>query len=155
MKLPMYIEQKNEASKLLFYNEVKNLEFTEMIENMNIKHLINLKERDKKLTDIGKKLFKKHPLIKPKLIFKKKGTLILSQEEINNLLTSSDERIRKKVKIFEWSLIIHFRNRSYKIKFPFWKAKSNKVEERSHEYKKEFLSEEEIELLLNGLKEGG
>jgi hypothetical protein len=71
------LERNKEASKLSFRKEIRNLEFSEMIGNMNRFFCIDFKKRDRVLVKIGKKLFKKHPehkLLRIRII--KKGIII-------------------------------------------------------------------------------
>jgi hypothetical protein len=107
----LYLLEKNiNVSKLSFNKEVNLLEFVEIIDNMDIAHLIDCKKRDILLKKRGKQLFKKHPQRKHKiyleirhetrvcsqakidsLLYNNK-TEILSQEEIDRILTPIDKQ---------------------------------------------------------------
>jgi hypothetical protein len=92
------IELKKVPCNMIFKEEIKLLEFIEMIGDMNIDICINSNERDKKLIEIGKKNSKEHPVQKKMKNNKKRyrclfhesinfETKVLSQEEIDQLLT--------------------------------------------------------------------
>jgi hypothetical protein len=115
------IEQKNGLSKLQFDCKVTSLEFTDSIGGMDEKCFIDKNERGKKLNIIGKRLFRKHPVKKNRLL---KISLIEdvkapSQGEIDELLTSKNKKHKK---LYEWSLVIYFKGKTYKLKMPFRKT---------------------------------
>jgi hypothetical protein len=131
----------NGNSKLSFENEVQNLEFIQIIGDMDISVYTNPQIREKHLLDIGKKLLvniilkdnrniidnEKSVLIKKNNIFRIRiiqEMKLLSQKEINDLLMTVDDynklslinKIIHKIKplfIYEWYLIILIKNKEY------------------------------------------
>ena len=126
----LLLEYKEGANKLKFKNKIISFVFTEIIGKMNVSHCINTAKRNKYLLRYGKKLFKKHPLLKKKneirLKIEHEITGELAGYEIMRLLTPINPpkyyfiiRIIEKIKGFfeylsEWKIIISINNIDYK-----------------------------------------
>ncbi|GHU04588.1 hypothetical protein AGMMS49960_20440 [Betaproteobacteria bacterium] len=80
---------------LIFKGEIKLLEFTEMIGDMNINICVNPIERDKKLLEIGKKNFKEKIIIR-KIINDTTEVLSKLLSQINIGYTSQKSRRNSK-----------------------------------------------------------
>jgi hypothetical protein len=63
------LELNQKKSKLLFKNEVQNLEFNELIGNMDISAYTNPKIREKYLLEIGKKLLARKINLRKRIIY--------------------------------------------------------------------------------------
>jgi hypothetical protein len=122
------LEYKEKVNNLKFKDKINSLEFTDIIGKMNISHSINTNKRNKYLFRHGKKLFRKHPLIKKKTKIKVRIDRYLSKLtdiDIIELLTplnpSKGYFIKKgicKIKVFyrelcEWNLVISINNIDY------------------------------------------
>jgi hypothetical protein len=80
--------EQNRSTKISFEKEVKSIEFTETIANMDSTLNMDPKKRDIYLHKHGKELFEKYPLCNdkyPSLNIRHEGQL--SQDEIESLLT--------------------------------------------------------------------
>lgn len=126
----LLLEYKEGVNKLKFKNKIISFVFTEIIGKMNVSHCVNMIKRNKYLLRYGKKLFKKHPLLKKKneirLEIRRERGGELAGYEIMRLLTPINPpkyyfiiRIIKKIKGFfeylsEWKLIISINNIDYK-----------------------------------------
>jgi hypothetical protein len=164
-----YLEHKMNISNLVFYNEVNYLEFVQKVGDMDITHLIDYKKRDLFLRKHGKNLFKnikerKQRKQKKLFIEIRHETKILTQEEIDSLLTVVGEKIKlfykikNKIKWFyrdcsEWRIVIYKNNIYYKFglsgieKIDYnTKIINNKSKARG------VLSQEEIDMLLTPIK---
>ena len=108
------IEYKKGSSKLVFNKETIPIEFTETIGKMNENISLNQEKRTKKLISIGKKLFKKHPIIKLRI---EKDIKTIFQKDDEELL-SEKETIRVK-NLYKWILLIYYKNKLFKIGFPY------------------------------------
>jgi hypothetical protein len=148
------IEEKDEPSKFIFSGELKSMEFTETIGKMDKNVLLDQEKRDKELIKIGKDLFKKHPVKKKKIVKIRieKELNILSQQEIDELLTGKKGTRLKK--LYRWLLVIYFKGERYKMRFPYKKIEYEDIKEIDRPYTKEVLSKEEIDMLLEEIKEG-
>ena len=132
------LEQNKDPAKVTFEKEVKLIEFTETIDNMDSNLNYDQKKRDIFLFKHGKKLFKRFKLRKTKKrnIFFQLEPRILTQAEIDELLTAVEiypfpkviismiiltfKGIITKIKygyrhICEWKLVIRKNNVVYKI----------------------------------------
>jgi hypothetical protein len=126
----LLLEYKQGANKLKFKNKIISLVFTELIGKMNLSHSINMIKRDKYLLRYGKKLFRKHPLLKKKnkisLVIERERGGELAGYELMKLLTPVYPpkyyfilKMIDKIKGFfeylsEWKLIISINNIDYK-----------------------------------------
>jgi hypothetical protein len=164
MNLLSYHKAKNSLS---FKKEVQNLEFIDLIGNMEKKAFTEPAIREKYLLDIGKKLFTKKKLKKNVFlqIKLKRKTRLLSQNDIDNLLFTDDEykkwslikKIKNKIRtlfirvnIYNYYLLISIRGKEYKIFEKKAKAKINLNNTQRFIYK-EVLSREELDLLLTDI----
>jgi flagellar biosynthesis regulator FlbT len=88
--LPYFEFEGDDNKKLIFKKEVKNIEFFELIGDMNLNVYTHPEMREKSLLKIGKKLLKNHTWKNNKIFRKKieREIEVLSQDEIDMLLTS-------------------------------------------------------------------
>jgi hypothetical protein len=148
------IEQNKEANGLSFQGEIKELEFTENIGGMDKNICVDKDKRDKELINIGKKLFKR-PLVRLNKIFKimiLNNAKFLSQEEIDGLLTANNRDNDKTKRLYTRSLVIYFCGKEYRIGFSSKKLIHQNHETSTESNKREVLSEKEISVLLEELK---
>jgi len=176
-----YLELNKNTGNSTFNNEVQSLEFVQKIGNKEF--LTDYKKRDSFLMKLGKQLFRKFKNKKPenkhKLSIKiKREVRVLSQKEIDYLLTSVDietykkrivfYKIKSKIRQFfyncsEWTIIISKNNIVYKFslrgfeKKDYTKKYNKKYDEirrsRINLDKNEVLLQEEINQLLTEIKE--
>jgi len=166
-----YLEQNKNIGNTVFNDEVKSYEFVQKIGDMDITHLKDYKKRDLFLKKHGKKLLGKFKNKKPNInknkfsIRIKHETRILSMEDIDNLLTTVDEKInildkiKKNIKMFygdcsEWKIIISKNNIDYKISLDgIEKWDYNKTCDLGIENIIDgVLSQEEIDMLLTPIE---
>jgi len=159
------LDSTKERTALSFQREAQNIEFNQIIGEMDANCHTNSKKRDEILANLGKRLFKKHPLVKSRnTIFSIriiKRTRILSQKEIDSLLLSVKSnifrlffmefnyRIIGKIRdILEWRISIWYKNKSYVIGFR--KNRKNKLSTifNSGHNMEEIFSKEELDFLL-------
>jgi len=170
----MYMElldSSKEKAALSFNKEARNIEFNQLIGKMDANCRANSKLRDEILVNLGKRLFKKHPPLKPKnRLFSVriiKWTRLLSQKEIESLLLPAKASIFRvfisrlqyrtiwKIKdILWWEISIWFKNKSYVISLRK-KRKTKPYLTDSFERPKitEVLTQDEINMLLKPLDE--
>jgi hypothetical protein len=161
------LELDKNKNALSFCKEALNIEFTEVIGNMDTLCCISSKKRDEILRKMGKELLKKYIKYEKRKKFGisiNKWTKVLSQKEIDELLTVVDRRriprILYKLKhVFDfknfywWEIIIRYKGRSWEI--GIFKDKKVKTQaSNNNEYKRiEVLSEEEIDELLTAIND--
>ena len=128
------LEKGKEPAKLVFHKEVSSLEFVEKIGTID--NAAVAVERNKELARIGKELFDRHPARKSKKWRAKKfsiaiytRTAVLSQNEIDLLLTGTEKEVKKIMKNskkYERELVIRFFGKIYCIRFPLkWNRSQN------------------------------
>jgi len=177
----LYLELNKNTGNSTFNNEVQSLEFVQKIGNKEF--LTDYKKRDSFLMKLGRQLLRKFKNKKPenknKLCIKlKREVRVLSQKEIDYLLTSVDietykkrivfYKIKSKIRQFfyncsEWTIIISKNNIVYKFslrgfeKKDYTKKYNKKYDEirrsRINLDKNEVLLQEEINQLLTEIKE--
>jgi len=122
------LELYKNKNSLSFCKEALNIEFTEIIGNMDSSCCIGSKKRDGILVKMGEKLLKKYIKNGKRKKFSihfNKWTKPLSEEEIDELLTSASRKGIFKIlcklkyildfkKTYWWELVICFRNKTYK-----------------------------------------
>jgi hypothetical protein len=160
---------KKNIGYLVFHNEVNSLEFVQIIGDMDITHLIDYKKRDLFLKKHGKNLFKnikerKRRNPKKLIIEIKHETRILTEEEIDGLLTVAGKKIKlfdnikKEIKWFyrgcsEWKIFISKNNVFYKLSLSgIEKIDYNKKIINYKPKGREVLSQDEINMLLMEIK---
>jgi hypothetical protein len=77
------LEVNEKTTALSFFKEVQNLEFTEIIEGMDVYSCLNSRKRNEILVKIGKRLFKKQSVFNRLKNRKLKWTEVLSQVELD------------------------------------------------------------------------
>ena len=144
------IEQNEKPSSIAFIGEVESLEFTEAVGNIKNSYSTNPKKRDKKLKSIGKKMFRKHPYKKRTNfgISIRKTTRLLSQDEIDDLLTGN----KRKVKFYERELVIYFMGKSYTFDFLIKLLTNKDFRNKNIDNLSGSLSQDEIDYLLEEIR---
>jgi len=157
----------NKKNALSFYKEALNIEFTEIIGEMDTSCCIGSKKRDEILAKMGKELLKKYIKNEKRKKFSiriYRRPYPLSEREIDGLLTSVDKkRIPKMLnkpknifdfkRFFRWEIIIWYKNRLYEIGF-FKNKKVKQHTSNNYENKEtEVLSQEEINELLTAIND--
>jgi hypothetical protein len=136
------LEIKEMPNKLSFIKEVKNLEFFDMIRDMDTFLCNNPNKRDKILKKIGKKLFREHPEYKKKnniLQIKRKDNFYKNTKEYNLIITVRDIQY-----IFSLKIIKPTTNDTDNYICPRKKVTDSKINETNHSV----LSQDEIDKLL-------
>jgi hypothetical protein len=114
---------------LSFYREALNIEFAEIIGNMDASCCIGSKKRDEILVKMGKELLKEYIKNENRKKFSlsiRKRPNVLSEKEIDELLTVVDGKRMSKIlnklkhifdfmKFYWWEITIWYKNKSYKI----------------------------------------
>jgi hypothetical protein len=110
------LDVNKEPCRLSFNSEVKNMEFFEIIGDMDLGVYKDPKKRDAILLSIGKELFKNQSILgNEKFAKKPEESRVLSQEEINTLLTAINIRTFENIETFEKYLL----ERQYKPEKPY------------------------------------
>jgi hypothetical protein len=160
-----------ELCSVSFYREAKYIEFTQVIDDVDISVCVNTRQRDKLLREKGKNYFKKYF---PKINFEIFKTYEHNIDELENWaswLWFRDESINNKIRIFfkryhyklehlcDWKILVKYKDMEYT--FYFLKRKilpKLVIEKRKYEYtepKESELTQEEIEHLLAGIDSVG
>jgi len=157
----------NKKNALSFCKEALNIEFTEIIGNMDTTCSISSKKRDEILAKMGKKLLKKYIKFEKRKKFSisiRKRPNVLSQKEIDELLSPVDARRIPRIlyklkhtfnfiKNYWWEIKIWYKNKSYEIGI-FKKKKIDEHTLNNNEYKGSgVFSQEEIDELLAAIND--
>jgi hypothetical protein len=161
------LEPDKNKNALSFSEEALNIEFTQIIGNMDASCCIGSKKRDEVLAKMGKELLKEYIRYEKRKKFSisiRKRPNILSQKEIDELLSPVDKRRIPRIlyklkhtfdfmKYYWWEIKIQYKDRSWETGI----FRNNKIESFNFDMddivSTGVLSEEDIDELLTPIDE--